>query len=195
MLAFLHVFFAIRISSFEKDLFSSFVHFFIGSLFWGSLVFWAPLYSGYQSLVRCITGKDFLSFFSSLYNLQTISLLCRSFLISCSPICQSFLLVAEPFRFYWRSHCLCLLILVYSLFFTPLVLKGCLFSITWFRCLCQKLGKLSCLDSYLGLLFLCRYHADFVSTIWSQVLRYLQCCSFCSVLPLLFMVILDYSLL
>jgi hypothetical protein len=27
-------------------------------------------------------------------------LLCRIFLVSCSPTCQSFLLVAEPFEFY-----------------------------------------------------------------------------------------------
>jgi hypothetical protein len=37
-------------------------------------------------------------------------LLCRSFLISCSPTCQSFLWVAKPFEFYVGSHCLCLLI-------------------------------------------------------------------------------------
>jgi hypothetical protein len=50
-------------------------------------------------------------------------LLGRSFLISCSPICQSFLLVAEPFEFYRGSHCLCLLILVYSLLFPVLASK------------------------------------------------------------------------
>jgi hypothetical protein len=36
-------------------------------------------------------------------------LLCRRFLISCGPICQSFLTVAEPFEFNWWSACLCLL--------------------------------------------------------------------------------------
>jgi hypothetical protein len=42
-------FLAIWISSFEKVLFSSIAHFFIGSLIWGSLVFEIPVYSGYQS--------------------------------------------------------------------------------------------------------------------------------------------------
>jgi hypothetical protein len=40
-------------------------------------------------------------------------LLFRSILVSCSPICQSFLLVAEPFEFYLESHCLFLLVPLY----------------------------------------------------------------------------------
>jgi hypothetical protein len=50
-------------------------------------------------------------------------LLCRSFLISCSIICQSFLLVAEPSEFCLGSHCLCLLIPVNSLLFSALPSK------------------------------------------------------------------------
>jgi hypothetical protein len=50
-------------------------------------------------------------------------LLCRSFLISCSPMCQFILLVAEPFEFYLESHCLCLLVPVYSLLFPVLASK------------------------------------------------------------------------
>jgi hypothetical protein len=44
-------FLAIWISSFEKVLFSSVAHFFIGSLILGSLVFELPVYSGYQSFI------------------------------------------------------------------------------------------------------------------------------------------------
>jgi hypothetical protein len=49
-------------------------------------------------------------------NLETISFVAQSFLFLYTPICQSFLLVTEPFEFYWGSHCLCLLLPVYSLF-------------------------------------------------------------------------------
>jgi hypothetical protein len=42
----------------------------------------------------------------------------KSFLISCSLICPSFLLVAEPFEFYLGIHCLCILIPMYSLLFS-----------------------------------------------------------------------------
>jgi hypothetical protein len=35
-------------------------------------------------------------------------LLCRMFLVSYSPIYQSFLLVAESFEFYLGSYCWCL---------------------------------------------------------------------------------------
>jgi type IV secretory pathway TrbL component len=45
-------FLAIWISSFEKVLFSSVAHFFIGSLFLGEFSFFElPVYSGYQSFV------------------------------------------------------------------------------------------------------------------------------------------------
>jgi hypothetical protein len=41
-------------------------------------------------------------------------LLCRSLLISCSPICPSFLLVAGLLEFYWGILCLYLLLPEYS---------------------------------------------------------------------------------
>jgi hypothetical protein len=41
---------------------------------------------------------------SSIY--RPFLLLCRSFLISCSPICPSFLLVVGLLEFYWGSPCL-----------------------------------------------------------------------------------------
>jgi hypothetical protein len=47
-------------------------------------------------------------------------LLCRNFLVSCSPICQSVLLVAEPLEFCLGSHCLCLCVPVYSQLFPEL---------------------------------------------------------------------------
>jgi hypothetical protein len=46
-----------------------------------------------------------------------------SFLVSCSPICQFFLLVAEPLERYLGSYCLCLYVPVYSLLFPILVAK------------------------------------------------------------------------
>jgi hypothetical protein len=54
-------FLAIWISSFEKVLFSSLAHFFIGSLICENLVFWVPIHSSYQSFVWCVAGKYFLS--------------------------------------------------------------------------------------------------------------------------------------
>jgi hypothetical protein len=66
-------FLAISIFSFEKALFSSVIHFFIGSLvFWGSLDF---VYSGYHS-VQCIAGKDFLQFFGWLLQFRNHFLYC-----------------------------------------------------------------------------------------------------------------------
>jgi hypothetical protein len=53
-------FLAIRISSFEKVLFSSVAHFFTGSLILEEFSFNFPVYSGYQSLVWGIAGKYFL---------------------------------------------------------------------------------------------------------------------------------------
>jgi hypothetical protein len=53
-------FLAIWVSSFEKVLFSSLAHFFIGSLILGELSFLSSLYSGCQSFVWCIFGKYFL---------------------------------------------------------------------------------------------------------------------------------------
>jgi hypothetical protein len=48
---------------------------------------------------------------------------CRSFLISCSPICQSLHLVVEPLECYVRGYCLYLYVPVYSLLFPALVSK------------------------------------------------------------------------
>jgi hypothetical protein len=56
---------------------------------------------------------------SSIY--RPFLLLCRSFLISCSPICPSFLLVAGLLEFYWGSYFLDLLLPEY--FFLFLVLN------------------------------------------------------------------------
>jgi hypothetical protein len=78
------------------------------------------------------------------------------------------------------------------------LLRGCLFSILCFWCLCQKSGGQICLDSYLYLLFystglqICFVPVFLLlwlcSIVWSQVLWYLQHLSFCSVLPWLFVV-------
>jgi hypothetical protein len=50
----------IWISSFERVLFSSFAHFFTGSLNFGEFSFLSSLYihSGYQTLVRHVVEKD-----------------------------------------------------------------------------------------------------------------------------------------
>jgi hypothetical protein len=55
---------------------------------------------------------------SSVY--RPFLLLCRSFLILCSSICPSFLLVSELLGFYWGSPCLYLLLPEYSLLFSVL---------------------------------------------------------------------------
>jgi hypothetical protein len=62
-------------------------------------------------------------------------LLCIRLLILCSSICQSFLSVAEPFEFYWGSHCLCLLIPVFfALSYTSFKVSGVIFFINLFIC-------------------------------------------------------------
>jgi hypothetical protein len=79
--------------------------------------------------------------------------------------------------------------------------RHCLFSIVYFGRLCQESGEHSCVDSYLGPLFCSTgLHISFCAStilllllwlciiVWSQVLWYLQHCSFCSVLPWLFVV-------
>jgi hypothetical protein len=56
-------FLGFSVSSFEKALLSLFVHFSIGSLILGEFIFFLfPVYSGYQSLDRCVAGKYFLPF-------------------------------------------------------------------------------------------------------------------------------------
>jgi hypothetical protein len=62
--------------------------------------------SGYQPLVWCIASKNVLPFCGWSLEVRPFLLLCRNFLISCSHICQIFLLVSRPFVFYWGSHCL-----------------------------------------------------------------------------------------
>jgi hypothetical protein len=59
----------------------------------------------------------------SLFNLETISFVVQNFLISRSPICPFFLIVAEPFELYVGSLCICLLIPVYSLLFPVLAAR------------------------------------------------------------------------
>jgi hypothetical protein len=51
-------------------------------------------------------------------------LLCRGSSILCSPICQSFLLVAELLEFYWGSPYLCLLLPGYSFKVLGLILRS-----------------------------------------------------------------------
>jgi hypothetical protein len=55
-----------------------------------------------------------------LFNLETISFVVQKILIPYSPICQSFLLVAELLGFHWESICLYLLLPVYTLLFSVL---------------------------------------------------------------------------
>jgi hypothetical protein len=96
----------------------------LGHWFGRSLVFWAPCIFGL--LIPC-QMYSWQRFYLILWAASSVwwpfLLWCRSFLISCSPICQSFFLVARPFEFYWGSHCLCLLIPVYSLLFLALASK------------------------------------------------------------------------
>jgi hypothetical protein len=79
--------------------------------------------------------------------------------------------------------------------------RGCLFSIIYFWLLCQKWGGYSCMDSYPGPLFcstglyvcFCSRTMLFLllllcNIVWSRVLWYYQHCSFCWVLPWLFVV-------
>jgi hypothetical protein len=64
---------AIWTSSFEKDMFSSFVYFFIGSLIFGSLVFWAPCIFWLLNLCQMYNRQGFFSHsVGSLFNLETI---------------------------------------------------------------------------------------------------------------------------
>jgi hypothetical protein len=87
-------------------------------IFWGLCIFWLLIFCQMHSWQRFI---PILWTASSIWWLYL--LFCRSFLISCSTICQSFLLDAEPLEFSLGSHRLCLLIPVYSLFFPTLAIK------------------------------------------------------------------------
>jgi hypothetical protein len=76
--------------------------------FFSNLVFWSP--HVFWLLVPCQIYRwqrfsPILWIASSIW--WPFHLLCRSFLISSSSICQSFLLVAEPFELYLGSCCLC----------------------------------------------------------------------------------------
>jgi hypothetical protein len=69
----------------------------------------------------------------------------RSILVSCSPICQPFLLVAEPFEFHLERHCLRLLVPLY------LALESEFQVLLW------------SLIHFFLLLFICAYKAWFIS--------------------------------
>jgi hypothetical protein len=93
------LFLAISTSSFEKALFSPFAHFFFGSLIFEEFRFLSSCTFWYLSTVRCITGRDFLPLCGQLCQFTDhffLFCVCRRFLISYCPICQPFLLVAEP---------------------------------------------------------------------------------------------------
>jgi hypothetical protein len=69
----------------------------------------------------------------------SFSLLYRNFLVSCNPIFQSFLLVAELLEFYLGSHCLCLYSPVYCLFSCcSFKVSGCILrflsTFSWYLC-------------------------------------------------------------
>jgi hypothetical protein len=115
--AFLHVCFRHLDLFLWKSFFSSFAHFFTGPLILGEFSFFQlPVYSSYHPLSDG-WQRFFSPFCGKPLQFRNQFLLCRSFLISYSPICQSFLLVAEPFVLYWGNHCLSLLTPVYSLLF------------------------------------------------------------------------------
>jgi hypothetical protein len=95
---------------------SLFVHW-----FWESLVFWSPCILWLSVLCLMCSWQIFSSTLWVVSSVQRLFLLlCRSYLILCSPICLFFLLVAELLEFYWGNPCLCLLLSEYSLRFTVL---------------------------------------------------------------------------
>jgi hypothetical protein len=111
-------FLAIWTSFFEKVLFSSVPHCFIGSLILGKFSFLSsPNILVISLLSDTKLAKIFSYSVSHLFNLETTSFVVQKFLISCSPICQTFLLVARLLQFYCASPCLYLLLPVYSWLF------------------------------------------------------------------------------
>jgi hypothetical protein len=118
------IFLAIWTSSIEKSLFSSFAHFFIGSLNFGEFSFLSFLY---VLVINPLSDVQLAKIFShsvgNLFNLETISFVLQKLLISCSTICQFFILIIEPFEFYLESHCIFLLIPVY--FLSSFKVSGC----------------------------------------------------------------------
>jgi hypothetical protein len=73
----------------------------LGHWFFGSLVFWAPCIFWLLVLFLMYSWQRFSLTLWVAFQFKVFLLLCRSFLILCSPICQSFLLAGEPFEFYW----------------------------------------------------------------------------------------------
>jgi hypothetical protein len=90
---------AIWTTSFEKVLCSSVAHYFIGSLIFEEFSFLSSLYILVIGPLSDI-AKIFFYSVGGLFNLETISFVVHRILISCSPICPSFLLAAGPLEFY-----------------------------------------------------------------------------------------------
>jgi hypothetical protein len=94
----------------------------LGHWFFGSLVFWAPCI--FWLLIPCQMNswqRFSLILWAACPTWWPLPLLVRSLLVSCSPTCQSFLLVGQSLEFYLGSHCLCLYVPVFSLLFPELV--------------------------------------------------------------------------
>jgi hypothetical protein len=87
-------------SSFKNCLFHSL------TLWILSLVFWAP----WKFFINTLLAKTFSHYVDCPFNLLTVFLLCRSFITSCFPICQSFLLMSELLQFYSICYFCCLYI-------------------------------------------------------------------------------------
>jgi hypothetical protein len=100
-------FLAIWIFSFEKVLFSSVLHFLIGSLVLGEFSFLSSLYILVISPLSNVYSVNIFSHsVGHFFSLEPISFVVQKLLISCSPICLSFLLLAGLLQFYWVILCL-----------------------------------------------------------------------------------------
>jgi hypothetical protein len=95
------------------------IHWFVrSSLFWAFCIFWLSVLSDVW------LANIFSQSVGGLFNLETIFVVVmQKFLISCSSICPSFLLVAGLLEFYWESPCLYLLFPEYSLLFHVLTIR------------------------------------------------------------------------
>jgi hypothetical protein len=111
-------FLAIWISSFEKVLFSSVAHFFIGSLILGEFIFLSSLHILVISLLSNVKLANIFSHsVSGQFSLEIISCVEQklfSFMRSHSSI---YLLIAELLGFHWESPFLYLLVPKYFLLF------------------------------------------------------------------------------